>query len=529
MRAWPDTSGKLAAGLGEAAAMAMPYAALPDHRLPRTALGILLALALARLLLHLLTNGQYGFHRDELAVLDDAHHLAWGYVAYPPLVPFLAHASMQLFGDSLDAYRTPSALAQALAMLFAGLIARELGGRRFAQVVAAIAVACVPFSMLAGSMLQYTSPDYLWWVLAAWLLLKLANGGDPRWWLCLGLVIGLGTMTRYTMLFCVAGIVVAALATPLRRQLAGPWPWAGAVLSLLVFAPNAWWQWQHDFVYLDFVQHIHARDVEIGRTGDFLSGQLLLGAGPLLVPLWLAGLAWLAFAKGAVRWRLLAWLYAAALGLFWLAGARDYYLAPAYPMLLAAGAVVLERGIARLRPRTVLVARSATALVLLAALMASALVALPLAPVGSQGWHVSRRFHDNFAEQVGWPELVAQVATIYHALPEAERARTAIYANNYGEAGAIDRYGPALGLPAAISGINSYWARGYGNPPPTTVIVLGDDAEGISDTPATCTLAGRVRIPHGVENEESGHSDIYVCRDLKFDWAKAWPGMRSFG
>jgi 4-amino-4-deoxy-L-arabinose transferase-like glycosyltransferase len=384
-------------------------------------------------------------------------------------------------------------------------------------------------------MLQYTSPDYLWWVLAAWLLLKLVNGGEGdesksrRWWLGLGLAIGLGMMTRYTMLFCAAGIVVGVLATPLRRQLASRWPWAGALLSLLVFAPNAWWQWQHDFIYLDFVRHIHARDVEIGRTGGFLSGQLLLGAGPLLVPLWLAGLAWLAFAKGAVRWRLLAWLYAAALLLFWLANARDYYLAPAYPMLLAAGAVLLERGIARLRPRGAFVARCATALVLLAALAASALVALPLAPIGSQGWRISRHFHDNFAEQVGWPELVAQVATIYHALPEAERARTAIYANNYGEAGAIDRYGPAHGLPAAISGINSYWARGYGNPPPTTVIVLGDDAEGISDTPATCMLAGRVRIPHGVENEESGHPDIYVCRDLKFDWAKAWPKMQDFG
>jgi 4-amino-4-deoxy-L-arabinose transferase-like glycosyltransferase len=514
--------------------MSMPHALSRNHPLPRIEPGLLLALALVRLLLHLLTNGQYGFHRDELAVLDDAHYLAWGYVAYPPLVPFAAHVSMQLFGDSLAAFRAPSALAQALAMLFAGLIARELGGRRMAQALAAIAVACVPFSMLAGSMLQYTSPDYLWWVLAAWLLLKLVNGGcnpsgSRRWWLGLGLVIGLGMMTRYTMLFCVAGIVVAILATPLRRQLASPWPWAGALLSLLVFAPNAWWQWRHDFIYLEFVQHIHARDVRIGRTGGFLPGQLMLGAGPLLAWLWLIGLAWLAFATSARQWRALAWLYATALGLFWLASARDYYLAPAYPMLLAAGAVLLERGIARLRQRTALVARGATALVLLAALATTALVALPLAPIGSEGWRIARRFHDNFAEQVGWPELVAQVAAVYHALPAEERARTAIYANNYGEAGAINRYGSAHGLPTAISGINSYWARGYGDPPPATVIVLGDDAEGIADTPATCTLAGRVRIPHGVENEENGHPDIYVCRDLKFDWAKAWPRMRGFG
>src|SRR5690606_28535176 len=242
----------------------MPHATSPESGLPRPELHLLLALALARLLLHLLTNGQYGFHRDELAVLDDAGHLAWGYVAYPPLTPFLAHASMALSGDSLTAFRAPSALAQALATLLAGLVARELHGGRFAQVAAAFAVCCVPFSMLAGSMLQYTSVDYLCWVAAAWLLLRLANGGDPRWWLGLGLVIGLGMMNRYTMLFCVAGIVVGVLATPLRRQLATPWPWIGAALSLLVFAPNAWWQWQHDFVYLDFVRHIHARDVRIG-------------------------------------------------------------------------------------------------------------------------------------------------------------------------------------------------------------------------------------------------------------------------
>lgn len=489
----------------------------------------LLALAAARLLVHVLLNGRYGFHRDELAVLDDARHLAWGYVAYPPLTPFLARVSMVLFGGSLDAFRVSSALAQSLATLFTGLIARELGGRRMAQVVAAIAVACVPFSMLAGSMLQYTSPDYLWWVLATWILLRLANGGCPRWWLCLGLVIGLGMMTRYTMLFCATGIVVAVLATPLRRQLASPWPWAGVLLSLLVFAPNAWWQWRHGFVYLDFVQHIHARDVRIGRTGDFLPGQLLVGASPLLAPLWLAGLAWLAFAKGTARWRGLAWLYVVALLLFWLASARDYYLAPAYPMLLAAGAVLLERGIARLRPKAAMAARAATALVLLAALGTTALIALPAASVGSQGWRISRHFHDNFAEQVGWPELVAQVAQVYRSLPPQERAGTAIYANNYGEAGAIDLYGPRLGLPPAISPVNSYWYRGYGASPPTTVIVLGDTPEGMRDTPATCTVAGHVRNRHGVENEETGHPDIYLCRDLRVPWAQLWPAAPDFG
>jgi len=501
----------------------------PRERLPRVEWPLLIGLVLARLLLHLLSNGQYGFHRDELAVLDDAHHLAWGYVAYPPLTPWLAHVSMQLFGDSLTAFRVPAALAQAMVMLIAGLVARELGGRRMAQVVAALAAACAPFSMLQGAELQYAGIECAWWVLAAWMLLKLANGGDRRWWLGVGAVIGLGMLTRYTMLVWSTALAIGILATPLRRQLATPWPWLGAALSLLVFAPNAWWQWQHDFIYLDFVQHIHARDVRIGRSDGFLAHQLLVGASPLTAPLWIAGLLWLVFANAAARWRVLAWLYIVPLLLFLLTKARDYYMAPAYPLLLAAGAVALEAGIARLRSRGALLARVAVALVLLAAGASTALVMLPIWPVDSSGWRIARKFHGEFVEQVGWPELVAQVATVYRALPPAERARTAIYANNYGEAGAIDRYGPRYGLPGAISGINSYWYRGYGNPPPTTVIVLGDDAQGIADTPATCTLAARVRFPHGVENEESGHPDIYLCRDLRFDWAKAWPAMQAFG
>jgi hypothetical protein len=352
----------------------------------------------------------------------------------------------------------------------------------------------------------------------------------PRAWLLLGLVIGLGMLTRYTMLFCALGLAAGVMATPaLRRQLATPWPWLGVVLSLAVFAPNAWWQWRHDFVYLDFVAHIHARDVRIGRTDGFWLQQLFIGASPLAAPLWLAGLAWLAFAHRAARWRGLAVLYVVALLAFWLSQARAYYLAPAYPMLLAAGAVLLETGIARLRGGRALAARGATALALLASLGVTMAAMLPLAPVGSTGWKFSRGFHDVFAEEIGWPQLVAQVAAVYDALPPRERARTAIYANNYGEAGAIALYGPRHGLPAPISGVNSYWYRGYGNSAPRTVIVLGDDADGIRDTPATCTLAARVRIPHGVENEESGHPDIYVCRELRFDWAKAWPGLRKFG
>jgi hypothetical protein len=169
-------------------------------------------------------------------------------------------------------------------------------------------------------------------------------------------------------------------------------------------------------------------------------------------------------------------------------------------------------------------------LLLALAAVVGAAVALPIAPVGSRGWAISRRAHDNFAEQIGWPELVAQVAAIYRGLPEAERARTGILAGNYGEAGAIDLYGPALGLPPAISGVNSYWYRGYGAPPPQTLIVLGANPDDVRKAPARCESAGRVANRHGVENEETrGHPEIFVCRDLRLQWPEFWPRLRGFG
>lgn len=489
----------------------------------------LLAIAVVRLAVQVACAGQYGFHRDELQVWSDAQALAWGYVPYPPVTPALAHLGMWLGGDTLRGFRLPAALAQVLATLMAGLMARELGGRRGAQLLAALALACMPFSLLQGSELMYCGVELAWWAAIAWMLLKLANGGHGRWWLGIGALIGLAMMTRYTTAVWSLALVAAALATPLRRQFAGPWPWLGALLSLLLFAPNAWWQWQHDLIYLDFVQHIHARDVRIGRTDGFWLGQLVIGANPLLAPLWQAGLLWLLLARGASRWRGLAVFYLAGLALMALSQARDYYMAPGYPPLLAAGAVAWQHGLDWLRPRAAVVARTATVVLVLAALGSSAAVMLPLAPVGSPLWHAATRVHHDFPEQVGWPEVAAATARVYRALPAEERAATVIYANNYGEAGALERYGPALGLPRVLSGVNTFWYRGLGATPPLTVIVLGDDAEGMSDTPADCHIAGRIEIPHGVDNEEAGHPDIYLCRHLRFDWQANWLDSRKFG
>jgi hypothetical protein len=223
-------------------------------------------------------------------------------------------------------------------------------------------------------------------------------------------------------------------------------------------------------------------------------------------------------------------MYAVPLLLFAIAQGRAYYLAPAYPMLLAAGCVAIEQFLHRQGPLRAGYAFTGTALLtvwVVAMALASGLIGLQFSPVNSMGWRISRAAHDNFAEQIGWQE---QVARIYDALPAAERAHTAVFTNNYGEAGAINLYGPQLGLPMAISPVNSYWYKGYGATPPQAVIVLGDTREDIADAPGDCVLAGRARNRHNVPNEETeDHPDIFICRNLRIPWAQAWPKMQKFG
>jgi 4-amino-4-deoxy-L-arabinose transferase-like glycosyltransferase len=493
-------------------------------------LGILLLSALATVLLHTLTNGQYGFHRDELATLDDARQLAWGYVAYPPLTPFIARIELALFGTSLVGFRFFAAVAQGVVLVLAGLMARELGGRRLAQVVAALAAAIAPVSLGAGALFQYVSFDFLWWVLIAYLMIRLLKSADPRWWVAIGTVIGLGMMTKYSMAFLVAGIVAGVVLTPARRYLKSPWLWCGVGLSLLVFLPNLLWQVQHSFISLDFLRHIHARDVRIGRTDHFLINQLWVGANLLTLPVWLAGLIHFFVRPEGKRYRLLGWMYVIPLALFFFAKGRDYYMAPAYPMLLAAGAVWGEQWVASLSAGWARLVRGLTWSALAAGGVMIAVVVLPLAPVNSSLWDAVSKVNDNFREEIGWPDLVETVANIRNSLPAEERERVGILAGNYGEAGAIDLYGPAYGLPRAISGIDSYWLRGYPDPPPQTLILVGFTRDFAEQFFESCELAGHNTNRDGVKNEETTqHPDIFVCQGLRQPWPEFWKHFRYYG
>ncbi len=352
-------------------------------------LGILILLALSRIILHLLTNQQYGFHRDELAFLDDSRHLARGYVAYPPLTPFIGRIALELFGASTVGGRFLSSLAQGAALVLIGLITRELGSKRWAVIVAGLAVWIAPVSFIQGALFQYVSFDYLWWVLSAYCMVRLVKSENPRWWLGIGGANGLGMMTKYTMGFFALGIAGAVLLTPARRYLRSKWLWAGAGLAVLVFLPNLIWQIQHNFISLQQLSAIHIHDMSIGRTDNFLMEKFLLGANPLTFPLWLGGLYFTFFTRSGRPYRVLGWMYLITLLAFFAAQGRGYYLALAYPMLLAAGAASGERWLAK---RKTWLARAIKGLSYAAVTIGAALIiaiALPAAPVNSAWWNFS--------------------------------------------------------------------------------------------------------------------------------------------
>ena len=398
---------------------------------------ILVLLGAARLALHVLTNHQYGFHRDELAMLDDANYLAWGYIAYPPFTAFIGRLALELFGPVLTGVRLLSALAQSIAMVLTGLMARELGGKILAQVVAALAAGIAPMALIMGAMFQYISFDYLWWVLIAYLIIRMLKSDDPRWWPGIGAAIGLGMMTKYTIAIFVAGIVAGVLLTSSRRHLKSPWLWIGAALSILIWLPNLVWQIQNNFISLRFLADIHARDIAIGRADGFLPMQLFVSANPFTLPLWIWGLYFYFLSPAGARYRLLGWMYLVPLVLMFAMQGRFYYLAPAYPMLLAAGAVAAVQWFRKLPERRSRLAQGVLWGSLTAGAVLGGLLMLPIAPVNSPVWNMTSEVHDNFVEQIGWPDLVAKVSDIYAGLPAEEKAATGILTGNYGEAGAI--------------------------------------------------------------------------------------------
>ncbi len=498
-------------------------------RAPSCSSNALWLLALGFTLLHLIAGSRYGFHRDELLTYSNAIDLEWGYVLYPPITPFLARIELAVFGTSLFGFRFFAAIACGFTTVLTGLMARAMGGGRQAMLMSAFAASIGGAVFFTGSFMSYMSFDLVWWVAVAWCVVRLLETEDARWWLGVGAFVGLGLMTKYTMAFFAAGLLGAMLLTPNRRYFRSLWFWCGVALALAIFAPNLWWQHRHDFISLAWMRSIHARDVGLGETDYFLVSQLWRVLNPTTVPLCVAGL-WFVFARPeGKRWRMIGWMYVVTLVAFLVARGRDYYLAPAYPMLLAAGAAWGEMWLRSLpceRQARVLVRAWCPQLI---GGMAVAALILPVVPINSTWWRVQDASGLQYNLQIGWPELVATVAHVRDSLPASDRTVSAVLAYDEGEAGAVNLYGPKYGLPRAISGVNSNWLRGYGDPPPQVVIAVGFKAAELDKIFASCQVAGQLSNSYGVVNENLRDRDkVYVCRNIRSPWPEFWKSFQSY-
>ncbi|HVN87255.1 MAG TPA: glycosyltransferase family 39 protein [Candidatus Binatia bacterium] len=502
----------------------------------RSASRMVTGIAMVTLAAHCLTNGRYDYFRDEFYYLACADHLAAGYVDHPPLSIWLLAGIRWLLGDSLQAIRLAPALAAACSVWLTGRLARELGGGRTAQALAALAAMIAPVFLVVGNFYSMNAFEALCWTVGAWLVVRIARGENPRLWLVLGFVIGVGLENKHSMAFFAIGLAVGLLLTPLRRHLLERWLWLAAGLAGLLFVPNLAWQIANGFPTLEFMRHAQLMKNAPLSPIQFI-GQQVLMLNPLTLPLWLGGLCWYFATPSGRPYRVLGWIYLAVLALLLAQHGKAYYLAPAYPMLFAPGAIALEAW-TRDRRRWL---RGAYAGALLAGAAALAPLGLPILPVDALARYAQAlgvqegvraennalgQLPQHFADMFGWRELVATLAQVYHALPADEQRRCTIVAQNYGEAGAIDFFGKRYGLPRAISGHNNYWLWGPGNSSGEVIIAIGASPGELAPFCESVERVASTRCDYCMPFENG--RPISVCRKLKGSLADMWARLKMY-
>ncbi len=459
----------------------------------------------------LATSARYGFHRDELYFLVAGRRLEWGFVDQPPFTPFLARLAEAVGGTSPTAIRVLPAVAIGVVVVLAASMARRFGGGTHARVFAAVAAGGSGVALAVGHLLSTATFDYLLWTLAAWFFLRLLDGADRREWVALGLVVGIGLQNKHLIGLLAIALLISLFASDQRRLLAGPWPWLGAGLAALVALPNLLWQAANDWPQLEMARVLADRS---DGPVAFVLQQIGLLSIALAIP---AAAGWWRLIRSAElrRWRPLAVAFGLLFLFFLATGGKAYYVAPLYPVLLAAGAVWFER----LRParRRVMTAAAAVGII------AGMFIALPLLPPSTMS---ALDATGELGETVGWPELVDQVAGVYASIPADVRPETVIFTGSYGEAGAIDVLGPDRDLPGAYSGHNHYWLWG----PPNEhgpVIATGYVDDVMKRICPDFEKVDTIANPYGVENEEAG-LPIYLCLDPDRRLADIWDSIRHF-
>jgi len=495
---------------------------------------LLAYIALASFVAHMAVAGNYGYFRDELYYMDAGRHLQTGYVDFPPFIAWLA-GLLQIFGDNLVVLHTTSALADAALILVTGLMARELGGGRLAQALAALGTAVALTFMATGALYTMDAFDELWWALAAYVFIRLVKRDEPRLWLLFGLVAGVGLFTKLSMLFFGFGLVVGILLTSRRRAFATRWPWLGGAIALAFLLPYIAWQVASGWPTPAFWRNYGGS--ESGSSPlDFLASQIFT-LNPLSLPLWIAGLIFYFHGPAGKPYRALGWAYVALYALFTLTHAKSYFLAPAYPMLFAGGAVAVASGAAGGWRRWARPAY-AGALALSGLLLAPGV--MPILPPATYGQYYgwlgalagAKQTEGNtalpqiLADRFGWPAMTASVARVYDALPADDRARACVFTGNYGEAGALNFFGPAYHLPRAISGHNTYWLWGYGDCTGQVLITVGVSPEDLARFYGSVTPAATITCGDCAEEESA--LTVYVCREPKAPMAELWKQARHF-
>ncbi len=514
--------------------------ATDSRRTPLLAWGVAATLLLA----HLLTIGRYGIFRDELYYVANGRHLAWGYVDHPPLVAVIAWITEHTLGTSVPALRVPMLLALVAVLAVLAALVRRMGGGGAAVASAWTAFALSPYYLFGFHYLSMNAPEVLWWALSALLLaratdLHLARDGraepaGPGPWLLLGVVMGLALLTKVSGLVWGAALAAALVISPARRDLRRPWPWCAVALAAVMFAPHVLWQVQHGWPTAEFVRNAQAGKITAFAPGDFLLEQLKL-LGPVGALVALAGLA-ASFSGRVAGGSVWAVTFLVPLLVFLTQQSKPYYLMPAYPVLLAAGAVLVERW-APWR-------RGGGRVAILALVSAGVLLVplgLPLLPpptlqaylrtlgieIASGERHAQGALPQHFADMFGWETLADDVARVVEGLTADERARTRIYAQNYGEAGALEYFGPARGLPPVISGHNAYWFWGPGPETPDGVLVIvGGDEEDHRKALSDVREAGRTTCTLCMPYEQD--LPIFVARGLRRPLADIWPATKHF-
>ncbi|MBP2330294.1 4-amino-4-deoxy-L-arabinose transferase-like glycosyltransferase [Kibdelosporangium banguiense] len=466
-------------------------------------------------------SGRYGFHRDELYFIAAGKQLAWGYTDQPPITPALARLSITLFGETPVGLRVVATLAAAGTIAVIALIARELGGGRTVQWVSAALASLGPFAVAVAHMLSTTTVDMLIWALLGLAVLRLLRTGDGRWWLAVGAVIGLGLANKWLILLLVSGLATGVFAFGPRGVLRSVWLAAGVAVALVLAAPVFLWQAANDWPMLTVASGISGDDGVENRI-LFIPMQLVY-LTPVLVPVWAAGLVRL-WRDPGLRWaRALAVSYPVVCVELLALGGKPYYSVPLLIMLLPAGVRPALDWLSRGRKAS---RRGVVTVFGVIGLAMSLVTGLPLLPPSSLNGPVLA-INKEPGEQVGWPELTDSVAGVWLQIPAEQRAKSVILTSNYGQAGAIEHYGPAIGLPKPYSGHMSY--ADWGPPPDTmtgAVIVVGGQPT-LSPSLTGCRVVTKNDNGIGLENEEQGTA-ITLCSGTTAPWSKIWPSLRRF-